>query len=681
MTLIAYFGGVVMLAATLLPVVWAAVRFRSRILPRWSGASARLAEMILTLFAIITACQILGSIGMFRRLPLLLSCAIGGLAVATVLGKPTVVREPARAARKDQLATPWMLLALAIVAVTVGAWTIPTIEAVRHGIADYDSLWYPLPRAARFVQDGWLTRLHFTGPETPEAFYSANGDVVHAIGMLFFGRDIVAPFLNLAWLLAAFLAAWCIGESGERRGPVAIVLSSLVITAPSFARDQGGSAEVDIAVTFFLLAAAALLLHPDSGRWGKVLAGLAAGSAVGTKLTILPAIAVLSLVLLIAREGRSRARWLFEWAIPVAAASGFWFARNLARTGSPLPNVKIGFGSFAFPRPSFRTVDEYGYSVATYLLDRRVWRAAIAPFFDAFFGDLWPLTIALAGLGIALTVIKGRTTMVRVLGGTALAALVAYVFTPTTAWGPRGQPEHMGENLAYVVPGMALALTLVALAVPMRTRRSSITWMLLLGVTFITAQTGRWGPWQLPSRRWGVAAILLFGLLVVIAASINRRDMKVRMLAVGVLGAFLLAGGYTTAHRYMTGRFAADPAARWADGVRNARIAEAGERRQYALYGDHLTNRVQYAGSWGRNGSFHPATNCTQWRMALRRGRFDFIVLYSERFEPVETWVDVDHRERVWTRSDPAATSILRYDDVEIFRFDPTVPDEGCRAS
>ena len=56
-----------------------------------------------------------------------------------------------------------------------------------------DSLWYHLPLAARFVQTGYLGHIYFFDPIFLASFYPANSEVVHAVPMLSFDRDIVSP--------------------------------------------------------------------------------------------------------------------------------------------------------------------------------------------------------------------------------------------------------------------------------------------------------------------------------------------------------------------------------------------------------------------------------------------------------------------------------------------------------
>ena len=59
-------------------------------------------------------------------------------------------------------------------------WVRGTLNALRGGIREWDTLQYHMPAAARFVQDGSVTRLHYFG-NAPVSFYPMNSELVHAI--------------------------------------------------------------------------------------------------------------------------------------------------------------------------------------------------------------------------------------------------------------------------------------------------------------------------------------------------------------------------------------------------------------------------------------------------------------------------------------------------------------------
>ena len=72
-----------------------------------------------------------------------------------------------------------------------------------------------------------------------------------------------------------------------------------------------------------------------------IVAGLAAGLALGTKLNLLAPFAFLTLGVIAVSAGyRWRATWI--WVVSSLVTGGFWFARNLVNAGNPLPWIKAG---------------------------------------------------------------------------------------------------------------------------------------------------------------------------------------------------------------------------------------------------------------------------------------------------------------------------------------------------
>src|SRR5206468_3748034 len=83
-----------------------------------------------------------------------------------------------------------LVVALAATAVVVAAWSEPTVAALHHGMGTIDRLWYHVPHAARFVQDGLVTGLHFV--DSVAVFYPANSALPHALGITLLGNDLLS---------------------------------------------------------------------------------------------------------------------------------------------------------------------------------------------------------------------------------------------------------------------------------------------------------------------------------------------------------------------------------------------------------------------------------------------------------------------------------------------------------
>ncbi len=156
-------------------------------------------------------------------------------------------------------------------AALAAAWMVPTLGTLAAGMDRADSLWYHMPLAARFVQTGYLGHIYFFDPVFLASFYPANSEVLHAVPILFFDRDIVSPVLNLGWLSVALLAAWCIGRP-YGLAPQALIGASVALGSQSLVEFQAGEALNDITGVAFVLAAVAILVNGYAAR-----AGAAAG--------------------------------------------------------------------------------------------------------------------------------------------------------------------------------------------------------------------------------------------------------------------------------------------------------------------------------------------------------------------------------------------------------------------
>ena len=74
----------------------------------------------------------------------------------------------------------------------------PVSRRVRNGIFDIDSIQYHLPFAARFFQTGSITGVDQVRPSPAPAYFPANGELLHGVGLLVFGRDPLSPLVNFA---------------------------------------------------------------------------------------------------------------------------------------------------------------------------------------------------------------------------------------------------------------------------------------------------------------------------------------------------------------------------------------------------------------------------------------------------------------------------------------------------
>jgi hypothetical protein len=596
-----------------------AVRLRARLVPGWSGAPARLAEAVLGFSALVVALQALGIAGVLGLWETLVACAVLGAAMA-ILGtngrrRLTTAREWIR---------PGPVCAIAIVLWLVVLWAGPVLVSLHRGIVDGDSLWYHLPFAARFAQDSSITGLQFDGPYYLSWFYPANTELVHAFGILAAGdHDVLSALISLVWLALAALAAWCIARPFGV-GPAGVAAVALLLGSALIVGSESGAARSDLAAIAFMLAAAGVLVNGSTGsvlhRGAVPITGLATGLAVGSKLTLLPAAAVIFAgVVLLSRDSRRRAAGV--WAGGAVLTGGFWYLRNVVYAGNPLPWLRLGIGPVTLASSDPDPAAQYRFSFLHYVLNARVWREYYVPGLHEGLGALWPVVLALAAAGAMLGIVRGSPAQ-RILGMAALVSAVAYVVNPMSAPGPEGSPSQFDTNLRYLAPALALGLVLVPTAMPSRLRATR---------------------WLVPPL---VVLLLITGARPELA-SISR----------GRMGSLLVGTHMGAAYR-------------WARGIRDTRIATTSVL-VYGLMGDDLSNRVLYVGIAGPHGTFTDATTCRQWRGAVDAGDFDFLVLapaYQGTAPPVP---------RGWVRS-PNAHEIMRSGPTTVFSLSGPLKRSRC---
>jgi hypothetical protein len=651
-----------------------AVSLRHRYLPDWTGARARLAEVIIALATLTGLLELLGLIGLFRLGPIVLACVLVALAIGQSVGWPRGARTRAARAGAAEPSQRWFKLAALVVAgAVVAEWAGPTLESYDVGIRTLDSTWYHLPWAASFVQSGFITPLHFTDVEYLTAFYPATSELYHGLGIVLFGRDTLSPGVNLLWLGLVLLAAYCVGEP-RNRGWLTLSAAALAMATPAIGLSQAGSAANDVVGVFFVLAAAALLAQGDQRRAPLLLAGVSAGLAVSVKLSMLAPVLALSVVAVaLSPAGRRRAGAL-TWFGAVLATGGFWYLRNLIAVGNPLPWLSLP--GLSAPAPALQ--QHTGFSVAHYLTDSHVISSVFGPGLSAGLGPWWPVLLAAVVLGPLLCLVPGDRREVRWLGLAALASTIAYLITPETAAGPAGQPLGFAFNLRYGAPALTLSLGAFALAPGLAGPRRQAAAFGGLGLVLVAtlAQARLWPSDYLAGEVGAGLAVLAIGLLIEFGAPRLSRDRgrarlpgrRARRVAMAVSLAILLAAGtaagYAWQRHYLRGRYAFHPgvsymARVWSlfRQVHDARVGVVGTFGgfvSYPLFGVDDSNRVGYVAARGPHGSFTTIGTCAGWRAAVNAGGYRYLVTTPSRdpWHPKRLGPSPEER---WTASDPAA--------------------------
>ncbi len=714
------------LAVLALALGYSAHALRCRLLPAWQGAPARLVEAITGIALLIWLSELLGTISFFYAWTLVASSLILAGAVAWRI-RPAQLDNPllpgggtvGGPTPEDALATgggggspavtgpagkrAMSLIAVAVVAVVVAHWGLTTKDALNRGVFNFDSLWYHLPFAADMAQSHSVTGLHYSDTVFTNWLYPQNSELIHSVGILLTHRDTLSLFINFGWLGVAFLSAWCIGRP-YGRSQLSLIAAALVLEAYTLVVREPGAAKNDVATAALLLAAVAILINAwesssGEGRrrslplgWPLAAAGLAVGLAAGTKFTVMAVAAVLTLaVVVLAPMGR---RWAAAgwWFLPALAGGAFWYLRNLVAVGNPLPQLEH-LGPISLPHPERLQTARPDFTVAHYATDTAVWRDYFGPGLHHAFGALWPLLVAGAVLGGLLALIRGRSAIVRWVGGVALFGMLAYAFTPLSAAGAAGAPVAFAINVRYVIPPLLIGLALLPLARGLEGERRQ--WALLAALLVVLVVTDRSDAvLRDPNRVFGIA--LAVALVGIPAALLYARGRGAPTAVVGAgfagLALAIFAIGYPIQRDYLHDRFRnastataipglnLDAAYHWARGTSGLRIGLAGttaEFSQYGFYGADLSNRVVPLGAKGPHGAFNAIPGCGAFRAAVNNANLDYLVT-SPFLNFIHPGDPIASPEAGWLRGERATVPIRRSGPVTIWRVRGRLDPSAC---
>jgi hypothetical protein len=677
-----YVGGVLSVLVVVLPVGAASHAWVSRLRPDWSGGVARLAEIVVGLAGTLIVLELVGSISLFR-----VEVVVPVLAVVGIVGWWAAARWPeGEAARVAPDEVPGFapvashsmnVVAVLAVALVAADWATRTFDAYHHGMTTADTLWYHLPLAARFVQDGSIIPLHFVDVGLVTAFYPANSELFHGMGILLMGNDVLSPVLNLCWLALALLAGWCVGRPF---GVGAVTLSGVaaLMAVPSLVATQPGGGYDDIVGLALLLACAAILInnHAAGGRSrmvGVVIASLAAGLAMGTKWTFIVPVGALTLgVFVLAGRGR-RLRDMSFWLAGVALTGSFWYVRNWVAVGNPVPSAHVKAGPFSLPNPEITTPST---TVAHFITRWFDWREYFLPGLRLAFGPVWWALLGLAVVGLIVGMVWGSNGTTRMLAGVGLVTGVGFLITPQVL-ATYGAPNFFVDNVRYADPAIVLGLVLLpSIPALIGARRS---WAVLAAFVAIIVATQFDGTiWPLnvfaigfaaPIGGWDSLLGLLVGLVVLAAGTliVGRRSLRswrpARWIAI-VAVAGLIGGGFGLQDFYLQHRYADSnrPELAWGQSISGSRIGVAGFslELQYALYGGHLSNYVQYIGVPGPHGSYAPAAKCTQWRQQVNDGHYRYVIVTTGFVSSRNMVFTTPFSYTVWTGDDRVSKLVHR---------------------
>ncbi len=670
-----YILGAVGLVAIVLSMTIAGRTTRRAALPGWTGTAALLADAVLAIGLLVVVAELLGLFGILNGVLLVAaSLILGGGALRL---EPMLIRAGARVAHwgkgeeSDLRQAPAVGglevgVAIALALIVAAQWAGPTLLALDRGIYGGDSLWYHMPLAAHIADTGSITGLLYTDPLYLNWFYPQVSELLHAGGILLFGNDFLSPLINMAWLGLALFAGWCIGRP-YGTGAVGLAAVAAVMAANLLFSRQPGNANNDVVAIALFLSSVAVLLNarwPErSAETGKqpsgppsgvlIVGGLAAGLALGTKLTVVPPVLALTIGVIWISGGGYRLRASAEWLGAMVVGSGCWYIRNLIVSGNPFPWQSIGPIHHAEALQG-----RHPYAIVHYATDTSVWGRYFTPALHERLGVLWPAYLALAVIAVVLVLWRGGRVE-RMLGAVAVVAAIAYLLTPLGASGPDGMPVGFRLNIRYLAPGLVLALTM--LAIPpftgdraiWRLRSRARVWRLgALGVLAILIVVSAGAIGAIDTGRIPGTLVLALAVvaLPVLLVFLSRRGLSpVSLAGIGLAAVLALAvlGRMAQTH-YLDYRYSLaapdypkteqpaielnqglGPAYEWARHGRNLRIALSGTMGalfQYGLWGTDSSNQVTYIGEKGPRGSFNEISQCPEFIGALNNGNYNYLI-------------------------------------------------------
>ena len=708
-----YLAGSLSLVLIAAALGFGAYNLRRWITPEFRGAPARLVELVLAVALLVLALQLVGTVGLLSAGWIPAACVVAGVG-AGLLGRARAPAGPADV-RSTAPNTPRYALgiALGVAAWTVADWSFPAQLALDRGMFGGDSVWYHMPFSARFAQEQSIAPLHFTDPlRLAVWFYPQAFELLNGAWIALFESDFLAPLMNLGWLALGLLAAWCCGRP-YGVAPATLVAAALVFDSGVMWETQAGEARNDIMALALLLACAAILVNghrvnpaPTAeggasrgaliGTGPLIVAGLAAGLAIATKLTMLIPVAAIALGVIMVNAPRARRATGLALGGAIFVTGAYWYARNLVHSGNPLP-LFSGIGPIELPHPEqMELYPRPPHSVAGYLLDPSVYRHWFLPQLDNALGPLWPLLL-LAGLGSALHVLRrAGSPVLRVLAAAALLTAVAYVLTPIGASGPEGEPKGFFTNTRYLMAALLLGLVLLPLARPLRdSERRRRQALAALSATFAvtTLSTLSW------TMSYAGGAVVLAATLILTPAALawlrSEWGVKPGALAAMALGVAALAIvlGRAQEVQHAEQRYT-DPepffrqagpieAFSWARDISDRRIGVVGAPQvlftQYGWYGADLSNHVQYVGVEGPRGAFTLPETCRELRGRINAGSYDYVV--ATRFG-TDTEDQREFPVRAWMKDEPALEEIVAeemYPQPDwVYRVDGDLNPAGC---
>ena len=668
---LAFFAGVVGA-----PVAAATVVIRRR-LAHLRGVERTVACAILVTSGLIAVHVVPGIAGVLSRTTVLI-CALVVLVAAVFVRRkelPASAGSAPPGAEDEHLslviaAIAAAVVGLALLAVTWQNFSVPT--------TDIDSLDFHLPGVAAWIQSGSLWDVTHFLPYHQSAYYPANGDVVFLAAVLPWRSDVFIRLVNLPFLGVAALAVYSLASRLGAARSSAILTGAVFAALPVALTATTSGALTDIVfVGMFAGGVLFLVRHFSTGRGSDlVLAGLGLGVAFGTKWYGVSSV-VITVVMWVGAGLAARRPWrlvakhLAALSLLVAAAGGVWLVRNLAASGNPVyPQEVRLFGVTIFEAARDFGRECSGFTIAHYLGDFGILRRYVLPAFRSSFALPGMMLVGASVIALGAALLRRRThdavrrlevPVVIAMSLCAIALAAAYVVTPYSAFGLEDEPLFVGSNTRYLLPALVVAACSGAWGIARLGRIKPV--VAVFGLVAVL-EGARRGLDVRPSTAVKVTLMVALagagGYSLVLAG--RRFPAATRIVGTSFALVTLLAAcyvGYVRQRDFFEGRYQGrDDAIGWL--VRHAEdgwhIGIAGHWTPgiapvYPAFGPRLGNRVEYVGAVV-DGQMRPPERRRAFSAAVRRGRYDLIVIGKEPLPAVCDFPALRGREVSWASAE-----------------------------
>jgi hypothetical protein len=440
-----------------------AARLAERLLPGARRADRLLATLLVFVAACCGVLLALGTAGLLSAGPIALS-SVAALVCELALSARER-RAPSRAAPAAPSEVRHSSFAeragVALVCGVLVWWASLTLGSGASFI--WDDLAYHATLPAWWTRAGSLALM----PLNYQGYYPANAELFALWFVAPFETDALGNAGVLVWLALLALGFVAIARAHEvPLLPVALVLTCFVLS-PEVALFAQSYCANDLAQTAFAVAMLAFAAAGDERHVSAraTLSGIAAGLALGTKITVAPQVALVALWWGTRKPVHaSRWRLLALFVVAAVLCGGFWFARNWLVAGNPVYPAEFG----PFEGPFSAEVQRRTTLIPTILENwtrPQFWQRFAFRRLD------WPLALgllSLCGYAFALALLARADELRRrrywlLLSVAGIALLALFPFQPFS--GTNNRPSSgLHHPIRFLTLQFALGLLLFASA-------------------------------------------------------------------------------------------------------------------------------------------------------------------------------------------------------------------------